>query len=90
MNTQEFNPDNMPTMLNRTEYPLRLVTYDVAPTREGFDDMVRLWKHYATKYSHYIDAEYLEFEEDGTVKNSCYTYFEELCSKGGCVKLSFS
>lgn len=47
------------------------------------------WKHYSTKLSHYIDEEYLEFEEDGTVKNSCYTYFEELCSKGGRVKLSF-
>lgn len=89
MNTQEFNPDNLPTMLNRTEYPLRLITYDVAPTREGFDDMVRLWKHYSTEYSHLIDADYLEFEEDGTVLDYCYEYFADLCSKGGGVKLSF-
>lgn len=85
METKQLNPDDFKTLTNRTEYPLRLVTYDVEPSEQGFKDFMEIWKNVADD----CDADFMSTDVNGNFTEESVKSFKKIYTDGGCIKLSF-
>lgn len=89
METKQLNPDDFKTLTNRTEYPLRLVTYDVEPTEQGFKDIANILKNQLGERSSLVMYDFLEFDDDCNIVESSLHYYRCLLDKGSHLKVVF-